>query len=335
MVLIMSKSNSVKRKFLKVTAVFLAFVLLLSAAMFLLNIWDKKRGFFPTQQTDELSSVLNYKGQDYEIKDGIETVLLMGLDKFEGTEDENSYNNDRQADFILLCVIDSANSKCTAVNINRDSMVDMNVLGVAGQKIDTVNKQLALAHTYGNGKEVSCRNVSDAVSNLLMGMEIDHYISLTMDSVATLNDLVGGVEVTVLDDFTGIDDALIKGEKATLKGEQALRYVRTRYGLEDSTNSTRMERQKQYLTALHSKAKECAEQDEEFIVKASVKMADYMVSDYSVNQLQVFLKKISEYGIEINSINGKSVLGEKFMEFYPDKDSITQTVIDLFYEPKK
>ena len=39
--------------------------------------------------------------------------------------------------------------------------------------------------------------------NFLMDVKIDHYISLTMDSVAVMNDLVGGVEVTVLDDFLG------------------------------------------------------------------------------------------------------------------------------------
>lgn len=331
----MSKSSSTKRKYLKATAIFLLFVFIVSSALLLLNIWDKRQGIFPTQHTEDLGTTLSHNGKEYVLKDGVETVLLMGLDKFEGVADEETYNNDRQADFVLLCVIDSANSKCTAININRDTMVQMNILGVAGQKIDTVTKQLALAHTYGNGKEVSCRNVSDAVSKLLLGIEIDRYISLTMDSVATLNDIVGGVEVEVLDDFTGIDDTLIKGENITLKGEQALHYVRTRYGLEDSSNSTRMERQKQYLTALHAKAKQCAEKDEDFIIRAAAKMSDYMVSDYSANQLQEFIKKVSDYDIEISGIEGKSVVGEKFMEFYPDGDSVKETVIDLFYEPKK
>mgnify|MGYP000585160404 FL=1 len=69
-----------------------------------------------------------------------------------------------------------------------------------------------------------------------------------MDAVPILNDLLGGVEVTVLDDFSGIDDTLIKGETVTLHGDHALTYVRERYGLEDSSNSTRMVRQRQYMT---------------------------------------------------------------------------------------
>ena len=161
--------------------------------------------------------------------------------------------------------------------------------------INTVTKQIALSHTYGNGKEISCRNTADSVSELLYGMQIDHFISLTMDSVGIYNDLVGGVEVTVLDDFKGIDDTLIKGEKVLLKSKHALNYVRTRYGLDDSSNNNRMNRQQQYVNALFEKSKKITEKNDEFIIDASLKMADYIVSDRSVTQLQELAKKIVDY----------------------------------------
>ena len=59
-------------------------------------------------------------------------------------------------------------------------------------------------------------------SFLLGGTEIDHYLAMTMSAIPQINDLVGGVPVTVLDDFSGIDDSLVKGEEITLMGEQAL-----------------------------------------------------------------------------------------------------------------
>ena len=86
-------------------------------------------------------------------------------------------------------------------------MTQIRILGVTGEPAGTFTGQLALAHTYGSGEEDSCENTVLAVSNLLYGMEIDHYVSLTMDGVALLNDLVGGVTVEVLDDFSGIDDS--------------------------------------------------------------------------------------------------------------------------------
>jgi anionic cell wall polymer biosynthesis LytR-Cps2A-Psr (LCP) family protein len=214
-------------------------------------------------------------------------------------------------------------------------MTDVARLGVAGERIATAVEQIALAHTQGNGREVSCRNVADSVSGLLGGVKVTHYLSVTMDAVPIYNDLLGGVELEVLEDFTGIDDTLVRGERVTLIGEHALNYVRTRYGLEDSTNSTRMQRQQQYLNALREKTEKIMEQDGEFIVRASLEMSEHIVSDRSVTQLQELAKKMTEYEFtDIYSIEGDNVEGEKFIEFYPDADSLRKTVIDLFYVPK-
>ncbi len=329
----MRKHGVNRSTYYKYATIALFVVFLIFAGFFLLNLWEKGRE--GSWKYDPEDPYVKYDGKNYQLKSGIETFLVLGLDKFEGASSGDSYNNDKQADFLMLLVLDNDAKTCSALHINRDTMTDVNILGVAGNRIDTETKQIALAHTYGNGKEVSCRNTSDAVSSLLLGAKIDHYISVTMDSVPVYNDLVGGVELEVLDDFVGIDASLIKGEKITLKGEQALTYVRTRYGLEDSSNSKRMERQRQYLNALYKKTLSCIDQDENFIVESTLSMADYIVSDRSVNQLQDLLKKFFSYEfVEINKIDGESKVGEQFVEFYPDRESIEAIVIDLFYEIK-
>lgn len=329
----MRKTNDGRKKLLHYASIILLVVFLVSTAFMLLKVWEKHRGSFPV--SDVGASVVTYGGQNYLLKDNIETFLIMGLDKFEGGSDADSYNNDKQADFLMLLVFDNEARRCTAIHINRDTMANVNVLGVAGNKVDTVKKQIALAHTYGNGRDVSCRNTADAVSELLLGIKVNHYISLTMDSVATYNDLVGGVEVTVTDDFSGIDETLVQGQTVTLRGEHALNYVRTRYGLEDSSNSTRMKRQQQYLRALLDKTQQRMATDDEFIVSASLQMSDYIVSDRSVTQLQDLAERFAAYEFEdIRSLEGRSTVGEKYMEFYPTEQSINQTVIDIFYEQK-
>lgn len=330
----MRKTQEHRRLALQYTAIALAIVFLLSTALLLLGIWEKRQGSFPVFDVEETH--VKYNGAQYTLNENVESFLVMGLDKFEGTAVADSYNNDQQADFLMLMVLDNEARRCTAIHINRDTMADMSVLGVAGQEIAKVNKQIALAHTYGNGREVSCRNTADAVSELLLGMKVNHYISFTMDSVPTINDLVGGVSVTLLEDFTSVDPSMVKGEQVTLMGQQALHYVRTRYGLEDSTNSTRMQRQRQYLKALYEKVQQRMDADEAFIVDASVKMADYIVSDRSITRLQELMKKFSEYEFTgIRSMEGKSVVGEKFVEFYPEKDSVEEIVIDTFYTIKE
>ena len=332
----MSKAYSSKEKRirnLRYAAIILAIILVVSSLLFLVKIWENNQNKFPAQEPGVVSTDIKYKGDNYKLNDNIQTILVLGLDKFE-TEDTESYNNNKQADFLMLFVVDHDNESITALHINRDTMAQMNILGVAGDKVGTVEKQIALAHTYGNGREVSCRNVANAVSSLLMNIEIDHYVSVTMDAVSVYNDFVGGVEVTVLDDFSGIDDTLIKGETVNLLGEHALNYVRTRYGLEDSTNERRMVRQRQYLEALYQKSLECMNSDENFVVNAGMKLADYIVSDYTGTRLQEIAKQLSGYQfVEIRELEGKNIRGDKHIEFYPDEDSIEETVISLFYTP--
>lgn len=333
----MNETKSAKSRHRQYLVVVLAFVFIFSAVLLFTSIWEKNHSGSLGGGDDTASTTLNYQGETYIKKENIETVLVMGLDKYSGPIDESSYNNNKQADFLLLLVIDNDNHKYTAVHINRDTIVNVNKLGLGGESIGTITQQLALAYNYGNGGLASCFNTGDSVSELLMGIKVDHYIAVTMDGVAVFNDLVGGVEVTVLDDFTGIDDTLIKGEKVTLMGEHALNYVRTRKGLADSTNETRMERQRQYIKALHKKTIDLADSDADFIVDATLKMSDYLVSDYSVTRMQEVFNKISSYSfaqmryLEGETKIGTTTFGDEAMEFYPSEESIQEIVVDLFY----
>ncbi len=334
----MSKVYTTKEKRVKnlrYAAIIFAVVLLVSSALFFVRLWENRQSSFRANEPETVNMNLKHKGEEYVLKDNVQSILVLGLDKFDSADME-SYNNDKQADFLMLVVVDHDNESFSALHINRDTIAEMSVLGVAGDKVGTVKKQLALAHTYGNGKEMSCRNVADAVSKLLMNVEINHYLSVTMDAVSVYNDLIGGVELTVLDDFTGIDDTLVMGETVTLYGEHALNYVRTRYGLDDSTNSRRMIRQRQYLEALYTKTLSVIESDENFIVDVAVKLADFMVSDYTGTRMQELAERISNYQfLGIYELEGNNIRGDKYMEFYPDESSIKEMVIKLFYKVKE
>lgn len=307
--------------------------LLLAVSMIFLQSCDEY-GFSPNQDGED--GRITYDGVEYTLKKDVETFLVMGLDKFEEDTSPESYNNNKQADALVLFVFDNEQKTCAALQIDRDTMAEINRLDVAGNKMSTVTAQIALAHTEGNGREVSCRNTADAVSGLLLGTRINHYLSISMDAVAVLNDLVGGVEVTVLEDFTSIDPALAEGETVTLRGEQALTYIRTRSIFENSSNIARMERQRQYITSLHKQFKRCVEADDEFIIKSSLEVSEYIVSDRSITQLQTLANKFNEYeSLGIKTIDGESKLADKYMEFYADADSVQKLVIELFYEPAK
>lgn len=314
----------------------LLLVVFLVAAVFLgLDLWEQRRSFFPTKDTAE--ETIRHHGTDYVLKDSLETFLFIGLDTFEKTTDSDAYNNDRQADFLLLLVLDNAEKNCRVIHVNRDTMAEMNVLDVASNKIGTVTKQIALSHTYGNGREVSCQNTANAVSKLLMGINIDHYVSVTMDAVPVYNDFVGGVTVEILDDFTASDPAMVEGATLTLTGEQALRYVRSRQGLDDPSNNNRMKRQKQYLEALYTRSCALAAEDEEFIARAALQLEEgHLVSDCLGSRLTALLEKVASYELlGVSDIAGETKMGERWLEFYPDEQSVKDIVVECFYQVKR
>lgn len=328
---------------LKGTAAILAAVLVLLVGMLLLQRWENTQdapvsspGPSSAVETDapvDGREITYYNGTAYAKREDLETVLLLGVDKFEG-ETPEGYLNNQQADFLLLLVMDKENETCTPIQLNRDTMTQIQILGVTGEPAGTFTGQLALAHTYGSGEEDSCENTVLAVENLLYGMEIDHYVSLTMDGVALLNDLVGGVTVEVLDDFSGIDDSLVQGETVTLKGQQALTYVRSRGGMEDSSNLHRMERQRQYLSALQQQLKAAVQQEDGFTLDALLQLNEYMVSDCTVDQLSDLGDSLAAYQVsDILTTPGEAREGEEFMEFTVDEDALQQLVMDVFYEP--
>lgn len=328
-----NKSNTVKIVIIVALA-----VLFVATVLILIGVLDKSIVLFSDEGQD--GRVLEYEGEEYVLKDGIETFLVMGLDKLSQDISNDSYNNNQQADFLMLMVFDNKAKTYSTIHINRDTMVYVEKLGVAGEKVDDVYTQIALAHTYGKGGSVSNSNTARAVSKLLCGVKVNHYMSFTLDSIGVMNDLVDGISLEILDDFSTVEggERLVKGQTVELTAEEARLYVQHRKELADSSNNTRMERQRQYLEAMRTEMEERIENDNDFLANAIVKMADYMDSDCSSARLQEIGKKMQEYEfIKTNEIEGETPTepGKSGnMEFYPDEKALKKLVIDLFYVPK-
>ena len=260
----------------------------------------------------------------------------MGLDKYAETEESNYLNNE-QSDFLMLLVINKETG-ATPIQLNRDTMTKIQILGVRGDVSRYIYRSACVSAyiRFGWAGQLS-KHGRKAVSNLLYGVDIDHYISITMDGVAILNDLVGGVEVKVMDDFSSIDSTLVQGETVTLMGNHALTYVRTRGGLEDSSNLHRMERQRQYLIALQKEANRKIRQ--RCVVHYECDSAGQRLSYFLIAQLKSFSKiadLLSKSDVsEIRTIDGEAKVGQEYMEFYPDEDALQALVMSVFYEKWK
>lgn len=309
-----------------------------------MRIWEQARSTHPYSsesgsdwyETHYSKMELVYDGKTYTYKDGLETILLMGIDKDSNQAfREDSYRNNGQSDFLMLLIIDKKSQKCTALQIDRDTMAQIPILSIDGEQAGYTTGQLALSHTFGSGGKDSCKNTVDSVSHLLFGFPIDHYLSVTLEAVPKLNDAAGGVTVTVTDDFSGVDDSLKMGETITLDGEQALTYVRSRKQIADGTNIHRMSRQKEYMQSLFSTIDQKSAEDASVLAECLAAVSPYMVTDCTSEKLTSMADMVLKYDVsEILSIPGESQMGEKFVEFYADEDQLKKLIIDNYFDEK-
>ncbi len=277
--------------------------------------------------------LITVNGKQYKLKKDLETVLIMGVDEADVQQDSESFLNSNQADFLLLIVVDHSTKSYTSLALNRDTMTKVPVLGVDGFFVDWREEQLALAHTYGSGLKDSCENTVWAVSELLYQVPIEHYSALSMPAIGLANDAVGGVTVTIDDDFGDTDPTLVKGETVKLNAEQAEHFVRSRKGVSDQTNLNRMSRQKTYMSAWHKLAIAEINKDSSFILTLLALVSDYMISDMTINELSDFANVMTEYTDNgVVETKGEAVKGEEYMEYYIDEADLQEIVLSLFYD---
>lgn len=273
-------------------------------------------------------------GVEYFPRQDITTVLVMGIDKYGPVEESDYYTNTGASDMNMLLIFDEADKVINVLHLNRDTMLEMPVLGLGGKVAGTYYGQLALSHTYGTGLRDSSENTRNTISKFLYGVEIDYYVSLHMDAIPILNDAVDGVTVEVHEDFSKVDSTITKGI-VTLKGEQALNYIRTRKDVGDQLNSSRIERQKQYVEGFAEALRIKQAVGAGFVVEAYEQIKPYMVTDCSANAITGMMERFGNYRIkEVVTPEGENILNEDYYEFYVDEEKLDALILRLFYRPK-
>ena len=276
-------------------------------------------------------------GQVYEYNKDIMTFLCMGVDSRAGITKEKTPGKAGQADAILLIVVNPRAEKIDVIAVNRDTMTDIEVYDEAGVFLGEEKKQLALQYAYGDGREESCVLMEERISELFYGIPIHGYGAFDMQSIATLNDEVGGVEVTVLEDMTKYHSQWKEGTSILLKGEDSLFYIREREeeSGELGTNIARIERQKQYLLAYVEKLKNKIKEDITFTLTLYGKVDEHIVTSLKLDEIAYLAGILSGYDFRVENIRGiagESSMGEKNEEFHLEEEKLKELVIDIFYE---
>ena len=289
------------------------------------------------QETSKKSEVVVINGKEYVPKKNIETYLFIGVDSLDKVHKVTEYDGTGQCDFLTLLVRDLNDGTFRTLSIDRNTMADVKSLDYDNSYLDTSRIQLSFAHANGDGLEASCENTVDAVSGLLGGQKIDAYAAVNMGAISIINNLAGGVTVTIEDDFSKVDPSLKIGETLTLTDEQAVHFVHDRFDVGDETNECRMRRQSMYMTDLKKKLRAKCSEDNSYPVKIYESLGDYMVTSLTSSKFSkiamLVLNEKDQGELHIEGTNSIDELG--FVAFEPDDFSLNEVIATLFYEENK
>lgn len=278
---------------------------------------------------------VRYEDKIYEYNDHILTFLVMGIDKKTPVREARDATDGGQSDALFLVVVNPDLKDIKIIAVNRDTMVDIYMYGFEENNVTPVIKgQITLQHGFGDGLEQSCEAEVRAVSELFYGLPINGYAAVNMGAVSEMTDLVGGVDLTVMEDLTQVHSGWTQGASVSLAGEDAYDYVHYRDTTVFESARGRLERQKQFLAVLVNKAKAAAKKDITLPVRMYQQLAEYMVTDISVDEAVYLATQVLDYRFDVEEIytmEGTTIMGEKFEEFYPDYEALKDLMIQVFY----
>lgn len=326
-----------KRKKIGIGLLTAVFVLILSPFLLFFGICQRGKTGLKVNQ-DEEAQVVIWNGKEYRYREGIVNILCLGIDRATDlTEYDVSGNRiqNGQSDAILLVSIDTENGQIRVLAVPRDTMVILSLYSAEGLFKGNIDGQITLQYAYGDGVEQSCELVRQRTEELLFDIPIQRYAAINMRAIATINDAVGGVELTISEDYTDIDPDFKEGATIRLEGDQALDFIRCRETSVAGSALTRLNRQKQYMSAFAAQAKDAVRSDITMPIHLLKALEADMLTDISADEMLYLLTEALELSFsdeDIYILPGDIVDGKIYEEYAPDEEEIRQLVLELFYE---
>lgn len=203
--------------------------------------------------TVELGNEAGGVGVGDETIDGALTILLVGSDSRAGQEIDDGEEGELN-DVTMMLHVSADHKNATVVSFPRDLMLPIpSCPGPEGEPdyYPAMSEQ-QLNSTLANGG-LPC--VAATISQLT-GMEVPNAALITFDGVIGVSNAIGGVDVClaqpIVDEYTDLN--LPAGEN-TLVGLEALQFLRTRHGVGNGGDTSRISNQQVFMTALVQKMK--------------------------------------------------------------------------------
>lgn len=180
--------------------------------------------------------------------DGALTILLVGSDSREGQSIDDGEEGELN-DVNLLLHISEDHQNATVMSFPRDMMLPIPSCPGPNGEPDYYpamsEQQLNSAMMYG-GLPCVARTIEE-----LTGMDVPYASMVTFDGVIAVSNAIGGVDVCltqpIVDPKADLD--LPAGEN-TLVGTDALQFLRTRHGVGNGSDTSRISNQQVFMSAL-------------------------------------------------------------------------------------
>lgn len=288
---------------------------------------------------DNSNNTITYNGTTYVYNGNMTSILCMGVDKDEGFGLEGeAVGTGGQADALYLVALDTATGKTDIIGISRDIYSDIGVYSTDGQYVGTENAQLCLAYAYGDGKEKSCENTVNAVERLFYNLPINSYFAVELDAIAELNDAVGGITVTLEDDYLyhGLGFEARAGETVRLWGEQARAYLQYRDVNQLNSSVDRMNRQIGYLEKFGKTALDMTKKDLTTPVTLFNIVQDYSVTNLNASKISALGYTVASSGaeLEFRKVPGEVIHNGTYAQYVVDEQGMLELILDVYYNPQ-
>ena len=283
---------------------------------------------------------LTIGGVDYKSDDNIDTYLLIGTDG--GGENLGEKYSGKMADFLVLLLIDNTTERFAFIQVDRNSMVDIQTVDEEGNIVEYEKQQICVAHWYGEDDNKRNNNTVLTLSTLLGGLRIDDYYTINMADIDKINNAIGGVTVNIEEDMTNIDPEFAEGATVHLTDDQAEKFVRARMSVGDGSNKGRMARQTQYMQKAYSMVIGQLRDNPEYVNDLYDQLSSSVETSGDGSEISRLTNHMIQYdNLGILQLDGTTKFGDtqgdgiEHEEFYVNEDSIISVlgkVMDLYQD---
>ena len=259
--------------------------------------------------------------EENETLDDYRTIAILGIDA------RNDTFTGSRSDCIILVTINNKNKEVKLTSVYRDTYLDID-----GYGLDKVTH----AYAYGNAK------LSINTLNKNLDLNIKDFITINFDSVVTMVDAVGGVELSITDEeLKYINGYINEINRVTnnnaenintsgphnLNGVQALAYGRIRYT--DGGDYKRTERMRYVLTEVFNKTKKKNIFELNNILDI---MLPHISTNIDRNEVLDLIPKITSYNVIYSAGGPYSTKGSTLDRWYGVPVTLEDNVVQLHQE---